>query len=102
MVTSLFPPLSRGPTMAVTAQDYPAVMSQRMTAERLALAARWLTRLRELLPVAANDVFPSEQLLDHIPSLVTEIAAYLSAPAEQAIAANTAVMDKARELGFLR
>src|SRR3954470_23889285 len=88
--------------MTVTTEDYAAVISQRMTAERLVLAARWLTRLRELLPVAANDVFPSEQLLDHIPSLVTEIAAYLSAPAEQAIAANTAVMDKARELGFLR
>src|SRR4051794_23976441 len=88
--------------MTVTTEDYAAVMSQRMTAERLALAARWLTRLRELLTVAANDVFPSEQLLDHIPSLVSEIASYLSAPAEEAIAANTAVMDKARELGLLR
>src|SRR4051812_5363426 len=88
--------------MTVTTEDYAPVMSQRMTAERLALAARWLTRLRELLTVAANDVFPSEQLLDHIPSLVSEIASYLSAPAEEAIAANTAVMDKARELGLLR
>jgi signal transduction histidine kinase len=82
--------------------DYAAVISQRIGAERLTLSARWLARLRELLTVAANDVFPSEQLLDHIPSLVDEIAGYLAAPAEQAIAANTAVMEKARELGLLR
>ena len=50
----------------------------------------------------ANDVFASDQLLDHIPSLLDEIAGYLAAPADEAIAANTAVMDKARELGLLR
>src|SRR3954462_6523804 len=88
--------------MTVTTDDYAAVISQRMTAERLVLAERWLTRLRELLTVAANDVFPSEQLLDHIPSLVQEIAAYIAAPADEEIAANAAVMEKARELGQLR
>src|SRR4029450_6616809 len=59
-------------------------------------------RLKELLTVELNDVFPSDQLLDHIPVLITEIAAYLRAPAEQEIAANAAVIDKARELGMLR
>jgi signal transduction histidine kinase len=87
--------------MSFTA-DYAAVISQRLAAERLTLSARWLARLRELLIVGANEVFPSEQLLDHIPSLVNEIAGYLAAPTEEAIAANTAVMDKARELGLLR
>jgi signal transduction histidine kinase len=87
---------------AFTAEHYAGVMSQRMNAERIVLAERWLARLRELLPVTANEVFPSEQLLDHIPSLVDEIAAYLAAPADQEIAANASVMDKARELGMLR
>jgi signal transduction histidine kinase len=87
---------------SVTAEDYAAVIAHRIAAERLTLSARWLARLRELLTVAANEVFPSEQLLDHIPSLVSEIARYLAAPAEEAIAANTAVMEKARELGLLR
>jgi signal transduction histidine kinase len=86
----------------VTAEDYAAVIAHRITAERLTLSARWLARLRELLTIAANEVFPSEQLLDHIPSLVSEIARYLAAPAEEAIAANTAVIEKARELGLLR
>ncbi len=84
------------------AQDYASVIAARMAAERLTLAARWLMRLRDLLPVKANEVFPSEQLLDHIPSLVEEIAAYLAAPEDEEIAANASVMDKARELGQLR
>jgi signal transduction histidine kinase len=87
---------------AFTAEDYAAVISQRIATERLTLSVRWLARLRELLTVGANEVFPSEQLLDHIPLLVDEIAGYLAAPAEEAIAANTAVMEKARELGLLR
>jgi signal transduction histidine kinase len=88
--------------MSVTAPDYPSLISARMAAERLSLSDRWLSRLRELLTVTANEVFPSDHLLDHIPSLVDEIAGYLAAPADQAIAANAAVMDKARELGLLR
>jgi signal transduction histidine kinase len=52
--------------------------------------------------VEANDVFPSEQLLDHIPLLIGEIASYLSVPTDNEIAANAAVMEKARELGLLR
>lgn len=87
---------------AITADSYPSLISHRMTGERVAIAARWLGRLREVLTVTVNEVFPSEQLLDHIPSLVDEIARYLAAPADEAIAANAAVMDKARELGILR
>jgi signal transduction histidine kinase len=87
---------------SLTAQDYPGAIGARMAAERLTIASRWLVRLRELLTVAANEVFPSEQLLDHIPSLVEEISAYVAAPADQEIAANAAVMAKARELGHLR
>jgi signal transduction histidine kinase len=82
--------------------DFAVVMSQRFAAERSELARRWLDRLRELLAVPANDVFPSDQLLDHIPALVDEIAGYLAAPADEEIAANAAVMGKARELGLLR
>jgi signal transduction histidine kinase len=86
----------------VTAEDYAGIVSQRVAAERHTLAARWLRRLNALLTVAANDVFPSKQLLDHIPALIGEIAEYLRAPADEEIAANTVVIDKARELGILR
>jgi signal transduction histidine kinase len=85
-----------------TAEDFAAIVSLRVEAERHALAGRWLRRLNELLTVDTNDVFPSEQLLDHIPTLIGEIALYLRAPDEEEIAANTVVIEKARELGTLR
>lgn len=87
---------------SATAEDYASVMSQRVASESRTLAARWLVRLKEILTLAANEVFASDQLLDHIPSLVEEIAAYLSAPTDNEIAANAAVMAKAQELGILR
>lgn len=77
-------------------------IADRIASEHALLAARWFARLKDLLPVAANEVFPSDSLLDHIPSLIVDIADYLKAPEEQAIAANTTVVEKARELGALR
>jgi signal transduction histidine kinase len=85
-----------------TAEDYAGIVSHRVAAERHTLAGEWLRRLNELLTVDPNEVFPSPQLLDHIPTLIGEIATYLRAPAEEEIAANTVVIDKARELGMLR
>jgi len=82
--------------------DFGDLIAERMRQEHRALAARWFERLLELLPVDARDVFPTEHLLDHIPTLVLEISAYLREPQEGAIAANTAILDKARELGALR
>lgn len=84
------------------AENYATVLSQRVGAERLVLAGRWLERLKGLLTVDPNEVFPSDELLDHIPVLIGEIAAYLRAHPEEEIAANAAVIDKARELGALR
>lgn len=90
-------------TMTITAaKDYAGIVSQRVAAERHALAGVWLRRLNQLLTVKPNEVFPSQQLLDHIPTLIGEIATYLQAPADEEIAANTVVIDKARELGMLR
>ncbi len=63
--------------------DYASTIAERIAAERLTLAGLWLARLRGLLTVTANEVFPSNQLLDHIPSLVEEISGYLAAPADQ-------------------
>jgi signal transduction histidine kinase len=88
------------PTAAI--DDYATILSHRVAAERLSLATTWLERLQQLLPIGINDVFPTSQLLDHVPVLIGEIATYLRAPADEEIAANTAVLEKARELGALR
>jgi signal transduction histidine kinase len=86
------------PNFAATVEHF----SARLAADHTALARLWLDRLEQILDVEKRDVFPTHQLLDHIPDLLREIAAYLRAPADQEIAANTSVMAKATELGLLR
>jgi signal transduction histidine kinase len=76
--------------------------ADRLAVEHATLARVWLERLVDILDIKRCDVFPTTQLLDHIPELINEIAVYLRAPADQEIAANTAVMAKASELGLLR
>jgi signal transduction histidine kinase len=78
------------------------IIAERMRAEHTSLAARWFDRLSALLPVDGINVFPTSSLLDHVPALIVEISRYLRAPEDEAIAANTAVLEKARELGILR
>ena len=82
--------------------DFGALIAERMAAEHQKLAARWLERLNALLPVEANEVFPTDHLLDHIPSLIVEIAQFLRDKHRGEFAANTLMMSKARELGELR
>jgi signal transduction histidine kinase len=88
--------------MSTILTDFGDVIAERIRAEHRALATRWFERLLELLPVDAREIFPTESLLDHIPALILEISGYLRHPEEGAIAANTAILDKARELGSLR
>ena len=88
--------------MTVTIGGFGHQLGVRMREEHESLATRWLDRLNELLPVAASDVFPTRALLDHIPALIQEIAAYLGQEEVDEFAANTFVLDKARELGELR
>jgi signal transduction histidine kinase len=88
------------PTLVTT--GFSDAIADRMASEHATLAARWFARLNDLLPVDANEVFPSDSLLDHIPSLIADLSLYLKAPEDEAIAANTQVVNKARELGRLR
>lgn len=82
--------------------DFGDFIAARMRSEHRVLAARWFERLLDLVPVNARDVFPTENLLDHVPALIVEISDYLRQPTGEAIAANTAILEKASELGALR
>jgi signal transduction histidine kinase len=86
----------------LTTTDFVALIADRIVAEHVSLSGRWLERLVGLLPVNANDVFPTDHLLDHVPMLIREVAAYVRTPADEAIGANTAIIAKAQELGALR
>jgi signal transduction histidine kinase len=85
-----------------TSTDFGDVIAAQIRANHRAIAERWLERLMALLPVDATAIFPSRELLDHIPALIAELADYLRVPEEEAIAANAAVVLKATELGKLR
>jgi signal transduction histidine kinase len=85
-----------------TLDTYADIVARALASERAAIAELWLMRLHELLDVARNDIFPTSDLLDHIPTLIDAVAAYMRAPEHEEIAANTVVIDKARELGVLR
>jgi signal transduction histidine kinase len=82
--------------------SYALVLAERIEAAQRDISHRWLARLTELLPVDVRDVFPSDQLLDHIPAIIDLIATYLRAPDDEEFAANTTVITKAQELGHLR
>ena len=82
--------------------DFGDLIAARMRSEHRTLATRWFERLVDLLPVGAREIFPTESLLDHVPALILEISAYLRQPEDQAIASNTAILEKASELGALR
>jgi len=89
-------------TRVVTTADFGDVIAERMLVEHEGLAARWFERLVDLLPVDERNVFPSNSLLDHVPALIREISASLRQGGDAVIAANTSILDKARELGALR
>ena len=72
-----------------------------MRGEREALSQRWLERIAERVSLDANRVFPTDELLDHVPLLIDGIASYLADPARE-IPNDVPVIAKAMELGALR
>lgn len=77
------------------------VLSLRLIASREELTKRWLDRISTRVSVDQNRIFPTRDLLDHVPILIDGIAAYVADPAS-VVSSDMAVVDKARELGALR
>lgn len=77
------------------------ILAARMRESRLDLINRWLMRITERVELDPNSIFPSEDLLDHVPVLVDGIAACIENPS-LSINADAPVIAKAMELGALR
>lgn len=77
------------------------VLADRLTEARSTLVARWLERIAARVTVDANRIFPSDELLDHVPVLVDGIAAYIRDPADE-VTTDMPVVAKALELGRMR
>ncbi|MBA3340459.1 MAG: sensor histidine kinase [Gemmatimonadaceae bacterium] len=65
------------------------------------MAARWLDRIADRVSLDANEIFPSDELLDHVPLLIQGVADYLEDPVNE-IGVDMPVVAKAMELGALR
>ena len=78
-----------------------AELAKRMRESREELTRRWLERIVARVDMDPNRVFPTDELLDHVPLLMDRIADYLQDPADE-ITADAPVIGKALELGELR
>jgi signal transduction histidine kinase len=77
------------------------VLAQRLREARTDLTSRWLERISERVALAPGRVFPSDDLLDHMPLLIDGIADSISRP-PHAVQTDSSAVDRARELGALR
>lgn len=76
-------------------------LADRLRDQRDGLTKRWLVRIAERVALTPQRIFPSDDLIDHVPLLLLGIADYLEDPARPVVA-DTPVMAKAMELGALR
>jgi signal transduction histidine kinase len=76
-------------------------LAARMREAREDLTRRWLERIVARVEIDPNRVFPTDDLLDHVPLLMDRIADYMEDPADE-ISADAPVTAKAIELGELR
>jgi len=76
-------------------------LADRLRENREELTRRWLERIAARVDIDPNKVFPTDELLNHVPLLMDRIADYLQNP-EDEITADAPVAGKAIELGELR
>jgi signal transduction histidine kinase len=78
-----------------------AVLARRLRESQEPLTKRWLDRISDRVALDANKIFPTSDLLDHVPLLIMGIAAYIEDPTQH-VSADAPVIAKAMELGALR
>jgi signal transduction histidine kinase len=77
------------------------ILAERLRGARTELAQRWLERIADRVTLDQNRIFPTDELLDHVPLLIDGVAAYLADPVNE-IGSDAPVVAKAMELGALR
>ena len=82
--------------------DYRQFVSQRIKASSRVLAASWLQQLKIVVNEESVDIFPTEQYLDHIPSMIEQVGVILDSGNTELTMVNSIISQKAMELGRLR
>jgi signal transduction histidine kinase len=78
-----------------------STLANRLRAARQDIVSRWLERLSARVSIEPNTIFPTDELLNHVPLLIDGIADFLEHP-ELQLDAQVPVGAKAMELGALR
>lgn len=78
-----------------------AFLAAELRARRTDIVRQWLETISARVAIDDNEVFPTEDLLNHVPILIDGIATFLEAPENQLDSASP-VTAKAMELGALR
>lgn len=78
-----------------------ATLSDRLRSAKQELVTQWLDRISARVALSTKRVFPTHELLNHVPLLIEGIAGYLKRP-ERNIDSKAPVVAKAMELGALR
>lgn len=96
---------SAGDKLPTDPSEYPyelaALLSDRLRAAKQELVTQWLDRITARVAISTKRVFPTHELLNHVPLLIEGIAGYLKRP-ERDIDSKAPVVAKAMELGALR
>ena len=85
----------------MSVDDLGAAVAARLTAARDQLITRWLERIAARVTLAPNRIFPTDELLNHVPLLIDGIADYV-AHSDHDLDDEAPVVAKAMELGALR
>jgi signal transduction histidine kinase len=91
--------------LAIDPSEYPvalaATLSDDLRTAKQELVTQWLERISARVAISTKRVFPTHELLNHVPLLIEGIAGYLKRP-ERDIDSKAPVVAKAMELGALR
>jgi signal transduction histidine kinase len=78
-----------------------ATLADGLRSAKQELVTQWLDRISARVAISTKRVFPTHELLNHVPLLVEGVAGYLKRP-ERDINSKAPVVAKAMELGALR
>lgn len=82
-------------------RELAGILSDRLRTAKQELVTQWLNRISSRVAISSRRVFPTHELLNHVPLLIEGIAGYVKRP-ERDIDAKAPVVAKAMELGSLR
>jgi signal transduction histidine kinase len=80
---------------------FATTLAARIRVSRDDLTQRWLERISDRVSLHPNRVFPTDELLDHVPLLIDGVADFIENPS-RAVMTDAPVIAKAMELGEMR